>query len=223
MQNKTPKYIQKAKNLIDYVRSNPEKPLSYLFKEYAAQTGQSAGTIRNAYYAAAKRANVDENFKFNALNGEPLIVNRPVAFGDDEERDICKKIISLKAKGLSVRQAVKKISDGDDKLALRLQNKYRNVASNKPELIDELSKQAGITRPNEKLPSVSDFQLRRLKKEIDGLVLKISDKVRKENEYLKQRIAALETENRRLTVGNDKNTLAFFIQNKRLSDKRNLS
>lgn len=223
MQNKPRKDIQKAKNLIDYVRNNPGKPLSMLFKEYAAQVGQSAGTVRNAYYAAARRANVDENFKLNALNGKQLVVNRPKAFGDGEERDICEKIISLKANGLSVRQAVKKISDGDEKLALRLQNKYRNVVSTKPQLIEELNKQAGIECRNEKIPSVSDFQLKRLKKEIDGLVLKISDKVRKENAFLKQRIAALEAENRRLATGDDKNTLTFFIQNKRLSDKRNLS
>ena len=54
-----------------------------------------------------------------------------------------------------------------------------------------------IVKPNKGM--VSNEQFDKLKNEIDNLVLKISSKIRKENQFLKERIAVLESENLKLS------------------------
>ena len=98
------------------------------------------------------------------------------------------------------------LSNGDGKLALRYQNKFRGALKNKPRLVAEIveeMKSEGITvstlSATDRVQSaISEVTFNRLKREVDDLVNKISLKTRKENEYLKERITALERENARL-------------------------
>jgi hypothetical protein len=146
-----------------------------------------------------------------------------VSFSNAEERNLIKEILTKTAKGVSVRRAIKEISKGQEKVALRYQNKYRNALSKKPELINEIKeelKKEGVvfkenTINNANFIKISDQQFEKLKREIDGLVGRIQLKERKENEYLRQKIAVLEKENLRLSSlvyrGHDKiNALNFF-------------
>ena len=98
------------------------------------------------------------------------------------------------------------MADGDAKKALRYQNKFRNALKTKPQMITEITKEIEseggcVNYSFEKKKSqiaISSQQFDKLKFEIDGLVQKISNKIKKENEYLKQRIAVLENENHKL-------------------------
>ncbi|MBQ5929610.1 MAG: hypothetical protein IIX02_02355, partial [Clostridia bacterium] len=49
------------------------------------------------------------------------------AFTEEEADAALRSILAEKSKGMSVRRAIFNLSGGDDKLMLRLQNKYRNT------------------------------------------------------------------------------------------------
>lgn len=190
--------------LAEFIKNRGNKTLTWLFKEYAVVSGKAMGTVRNLYYALAKRAETDK--EFNEKYGLSQIkVNSPKSFDTASEKEIIKKILNLKKSGYSVRSAVNKLSSGDTKLSLRYQNKYRNALKNKPDLIAELiaeikTESGESTEIIEKKQefTVSEFQMKKLKKEINGLVERISEKIRKENEYLKKRLTVLQMENMRL-------------------------
>ncbi len=200
-------YGYKEKDVIEFMEFLKERKgesLSSVFEKYAFKTGKSKGTIRNLYYAVAKKASNDKNFCKTYLNGENIKVNNIDKFNKEEERSLIKKIFLLTMQGKSVRKAVNELSKGDLKLALRYQNKFRNVQKDQKtvsEIVEEIKKETGkevtVKKPQIK-EYFSEFQFERLKSEINGLVEKISYKTKKENEFLKERISSLEFENLRL-------------------------
>ena len=109
-----------------------------------------------------------------------------------------------KKDGKSVRSEILSLANGDAKMALRLQNKYRNAVKNKPDLIKSLLNELkceGVVLGQINKPIVeyiSDTQFEKIKTEINNLVDKISSKIKKENQYLKERIDFLERDNLRL-------------------------
>ncbi len=210
-------------SLIEEINSRGNKPLSTLFLEYSLKHNKAKGTVRNMYYAIAKRSLESKEFCDKYLNGTPILVDKIVEFNDVEERELLKRILEGKAEGRSIRSVILSIAGNDTKLALRLQNKYRNeVKTNKPlilDIINEINADGEKIKQEtlyEKKSTVSEFQLKRLKNEIDKLVLKISGKLRKENEFLRERITALELENIKLNsilYGSSKpsDTIGYFL------------
>ena len=98
---------------------------------------------------------------------------------------------------------------------------------NNPAAVYKIAEEMGIGEMAEKKRtdmqvvkgSISETQFCRLKTEINNLVNKIAAKEKKENEYLKNRIAALELENLSLRSslygGTEKNTaLKYFSRRK---------
>ena len=55
--------------LIDFIKNRQGENLTTLFKEFSVLTGKSGGTIRNLYYAIAKKAEQDDDFKNTYLKG----------------------------------------------------------------------------------------------------------------------------------------------------------
>ncbi len=209
-------------NLCEMIKSNPNYSPSKIFTEYSIISGKSKGTIRNMYYALAKLSNNDVEFCNTFLDGKPLEIGKIEGFSSGEDIGLVKKIVELKHKGFSVRKAVLRLADGNDKLALRYMNKYRSTIKAKPQIIDQVVNELGLKDESSK-PStspmqniISEVQFKRLKNEINNLVNKISDKVRKENEYLKQRVCVLELQNLKLNnmVYGDKSNsaLKFFTR-----------
>ena len=132
----------------------------------------------------------------------------------------------MKKQGRSVRSAIMELADGDAKLALRYQNKFRNAMKSNPELVKKIALEIGDNAdefsPNNFSGAISDAQFKRVKSEINGLVDRISLKVRKENVLLKERIGILERENQKLyALLVDKNK-ADAIKYFRLKDQRSL-
>ena len=199
-----------------FIQNNPTLAPNRLYSEYANISGKSVGTIRNLYYAVAKKSRQDTDFCVKYLNGTPLQVGTITPFTAEQERNLIKQILIKKQQGSSVRNAILEMTGGDVKLSLRYQNKYRGALKSKPNLISQILSEINggkqLPAPKPRTLAISDFQMSRLKKEIDGLVDKISHQTRKENEKLKTRIAYLESENARLVnlVYNRPSAVNFF-------------
>ena len=107
-----------------------------------------------------------------------------------------------------MRRAIFNLSKGDDKLMLRLQNKYRNVLKKQPERLAELAAEMGLkdvtiikaerkTAEKTALPD-KDFLRRRLENEINALYDRLAQALKAENERLRAENASLKAENERL-------------------------
>lgn len=190
--------------LCELINKNPNLTPTRIFKEYSMQSGKSKGTVRNMYYALAKLTKENEQFRDTYLNGKELNVGKIEGFSNGEDLELVKRVLKLKNEGLSIRKAVNKLADGDAKLALRYMNKYRSTLKNKPQIIDLAIKELGIKKEriapeirNSEM-MVIEVQIAKVKKEINNLVLRISENLRKENEYLKGRVCLLELQNLKL-------------------------
>ncbi len=202
-------YGYKEKDVIglaEFLSKRQNLSLTSTFCEYGRINKKAKGTVRNLYYALAKLSVADKEFCEKYLNGKPLTVSKIVEFNDCEERQLIKKILIAKNKGLSVRSEIMRLSNGDGKIALRYQNKYRNAIKNKPQLIKEIIDELSLSgikvvlekKENRVYENITEEQFDRLKTEINNLVGRISIKTQKENEFLKQRIIQLEKENLKL-------------------------
>lgn len=221
-------YGYKEKDVIKLAKTLSEsknEPLCKTFERFAAETGKARGTVRNLYYALAKTSASDEEFTGKYLGGKKIAVSKIEEFDEQSEKELVSGVVELKNKGYSVRGAVYKLACGDAKLALRYQNKYRNIAKRNPQMIENALASTGGNpaknkKPTEKKPFVvPDYLIARLKKDIDGLIGKISAKIREENEYLKKRTAFLETENLRLSnmlfSGEKRGAANYFIKSEK--------
>ena len=192
--------------LAEFLKGKGNASLSETFERYGVLNGKAKGTVRNLYYALAKKSNEDAEFCHKYLDGKPLAVGKIVEFNSCEETTLIKRILIAKNEGRSVRGAIMELSGGDGKTALRYQNKFRNAIKNKPELIANIisemkkdGKTVGDIEQSKRVEEiVPEVQFRRLKSEINGMVNRISLKIRKENEYLKERVGVLERENIKL-------------------------
>ncbi len=192
--------------LAEFIVNNKNLPLSRLFKEYSVLSGKAQGTVRNLYYAIARLSVSDKEFCDKYLGGEELTVSKNQEFSKDNEKWLVEQILECKSKGLSVRSAVYKLANNDAKLALRYQNKFRNLCKNNSELMEKTSanqrsceKIENSELINQRISKIPQTLIAKLKREIDGLIEQISDKARRENIQLKKRIGFLEAENLKLT------------------------
>lgn len=190
------------RGLVEFLQDRKNGSLTGLFDEYARRNGKSQGTVRNLYYALAKKSREDGEFCKKYLDGKPLSVAKIKEFDERDEIELIRKVVSGGMEGKSVRKTIFEFSGGDATLALRYQNKYRNLAKTKPELVNRveqefsLSEKEVVKRKVE--PVDKGFLIIKLKREINGLVDRIGEGLKRENQRLKKRIAILETENVRL-------------------------
>ena len=190
---------EEAESFVKYIcqGKGQGKTLTRIFEEYAAATHRAKGSVRNYYYALLKstdNAEVREILKGTSLRAEDV---RP--FTDEETDKILREILRQKSKGVSVRRAVLNLADGDDKLMLRYQNKYRNVMSKQPERIERLMKECGLDSSDggrqaleDRINSLYDRLNSSLKDEVKrltALVKKLTD----ENSLLKLQVKNLQS------------------------------
>lgn len=197
-------YGYKEKDVIglaEFLQKRNGGTLSKAFSEYSKISGKSQGTVRNLYYALAKKSKQDKEFCKQYLSGKSFTVSTVLAFTDQEEFNLIKEIITQKIKGKSVRSVILSLAGEDNRLALRYQNKYRNVVKNKPEMIKNILKDLNISdnASGYEIKKTSyDNSLSVLKNEINKLVERISEQVRKENHKLKAEIVRLTKQNQML-------------------------
>ncbi len=179
---------EEAKRLVEYVSDGKRegKTLSGLFASYAQKTGRAKGSVRNYYYALL-RSTGDKRVR-SILSGKDLKAEKIIPFSEEETDRILKEILLQKSRGVSVRRAVLNLSKGNDKLMLRYQNKYRNVAGKEPERIERLMRECG-------LKTESDDARKRIEEEINGLYDKLAASLKEENKRLTTLIKRLTDEN----------------------------
>ena len=180
---------EEAKNLVEFVRDGKKSgmTLSGLFESYAKKTGRAKGSVRNYYYALL-RSSGDKRVK-NLLNGTGLKAEKIIQFSEAETDEMLKEILKQKSKGVSVHKAVLNLAGGDDKLMLRYQNKYRNIAAKQPERIERLMRECG-------LKSGSDEARERIEEEINGLYDRLAASLKEENKKLTKLLKRLTDENK---------------------------
>ena len=197
---------EEAKNLVEYIKEGKRKgkTLTYLFATYGLEHGRAKGSVRNYYYALMKNEKQDDRI-VKLLDGSSLSVEKIKEFSPEETDDVLRSILKEKSKGISVRKAIFNLSGGDDKLMLRLQNKYRNMLKKQPEKIAEVAKEMGFDEEAQRLTSAKnrekalpdrDFLRRRLESEINALYDRLAQGLKEENERLR-------TENARLKAALD--------------------
>ncbi len=121
---------QEIVNLLSYIEKNNKKnvPLLHSFNDYAKVCGKQPLSIRNFYYSMIKLIKNDRTLqKKYEINLKFHNISKFEHFNLDEEIELKNKIEILKKEGLSVREACIKLSNGDMKNMLRMQNKYRNI------------------------------------------------------------------------------------------------
>ena len=175
---------EEAAGLIEYIYSgkNAGKTLSYLFETYGKAHNRAKGSVRNYYYAFLKSRG-DKRVQ-RILEGKGLSAGEIKPFTEEEADEMLRKVLTEKSKGMSVRKAIQNISEGDPKLMLRMQNKYRNLVKKQPERVQRVAKEAG-------LPAEKTFLQRRLEREIDALYERIAADLKEENKRLRAELEKL--------------------------------
>lgn len=206
-----------AKELVEFIEDGKRggRTLTSLFAEYGQRKGRAKGSVRNYYYALMKNQTDDERI-VKLLDGKRLTVGKIRAFTDEEADEAIRSILKEKAKGLSVRKAIFRISGGDDKLTLRLQNKYRNTLKKNPEKIaaierelfgenaKTMQKDGGMSVLNGEWKGIlrredaREILQKRLEKEINSLYDRLAQSLKAENQRLTEENALLRGELERL-------------------------
>ena len=199
---------EEAKNLVDFIKEGKSrgKTLTYLFEAYGLNRGRAKGSVRNYYYALMKNEKKDERI-VRLLDGSSLAVEKIREFTEEETDQALKSILTEKSKGLSVRRAIFNLSGGDDKLMLRLQNKYRNTLKKDPERIARIAESLGLEEEVQKVRERADgrktqkttlperaFLQRRLENEINALYDRLAQALKVENERLRSENKKLKEE-----------------------------
>jgi hypothetical protein len=190
---------EEARELIDFVENGKRagKTLTSLFATFGECHGRAKGSVRNYYYALMKNEKRDERI-VKLLDGSELSVEKIREFTPEETDEVLRSILAEKSKGLSVRRAIFNLSGGNDKLMLRLQNKYRNTLKKEPHRIAEIATELGLNEEAESLKRGSrttaesrnarlpdrDFLRRRLENEINALYDRLAQALKTENERL---------------------------------------
>ena len=184
---------EEAKSLVEYIWEGKQagKTLTYLFAAYGAAHGRAKGSVRNYYYALMKNRGKDERV-VKLLDGKQLSVEQIREFTEEETDRVLRSILAEKSKGVSVRRAICNIAKGDDKLMLRLQNKYRNVLKKQPGRVEAIAAEMGLETGEKSLLQ------RRLETEINALYDRLTRSLREENSRLSDENARLKKENEAL-------------------------
>ncbi|MBR2903282.1 MAG: hypothetical protein IKC37_01415 [Clostridia bacterium] len=195
---------EEAKHLVEYIQEGKKKgkTLTSLFATYGLKNGRAKGSVRNYYYTLMKNEKGDERI-VKLLDGKTLSVEKIRAFTEEEADEAIRSILAEKSKGISVRRAIFNLSGGDDKLMLRLQNKYRNTLKKNPEKIAAIRAELGIEEAENgdfsgekgknsvgvsltkgKRGADKEFLQRRLEREINALYDRLAKGLKEENERL---------------------------------------
>lgn len=197
---------EEAKNLVEFIKEGKSKgkTLTYLFEAYGLQRGRAKGSVRNYYYALMKNEKQDERI-IKLLDGSTLSVEKIREFTEQETDAALRSILTEKSKGISIRRAIFNLAGGDDKLMLRLQNKYRNMLKKEPKRIAAIAAEMGLGEEASQMQRRAaaaektnlpdrDFLRRRLENEINSLYDRLAQALKSENERLRIENAALKAE-----------------------------
>lgn len=196
--------------------------LTSAFKKFASVSGRAQGSVRNHYYKTLKESENDgELMKKLGITDrlKPALIEE---FTKDEEITLLSEIFKRVTLGDSVRGAILKMSNGNEKLSLRYQNKYRNLLKSNSPCIDEaiarVKEQTGVCIDVRQKVQNKDTEYQKLEREINRMLDRLLRSVREENERLKRKTLNLERENGKLKsvvskTMRDKNFTREYFEN----------
>lgn len=124
--------IDETKQLFDlaYKAYESGKGLSSAFGEMSRTSGKSVNSVRNYYYSQLRLFEMMPEFT-DKLGIRTVAMRREKfnVFTRAEIDALVETVLIGKAAGKSVRAIIAEAANGDKKLALRLQNKYRSTVS----------------------------------------------------------------------------------------------
>ncbi len=140
--------IEQTKKLFSLAREAKEKErgLVWAFSAMSEKTGRSVNSVRNYYYSQLKMFELVPNLAKDL--GIELVDSsreRFELFEANEIDELLEKVLSGKARGVSVRKVIADMSNGDGKKALRLQNKYRSMILHHREKVNEVMRKIGAS------------------------------------------------------------------------------
>ncbi len=165
------------------------KTLTSLFAYYGRLHGRASGSVRNYYYKLLHSE--DEQAK-RLLAGHRLRAARIRPFTEEETEEMLTRILRERSRGSSVRRAIAVACGGDQKKALRYQNKYRNLQKKQPERIAAAAGRLGLAVP---VSRPQPAPVKRLEQEINALYDRLALTLRQENERLREAVRRLTEEN----------------------------
>lgn len=133
--------IEQTKRLFEYAYDAYEQKrgLMWAFMQVSNESGKSVNSVRNYYYSQLKMFELVPSLAHD-LNIKLINVQRDrfELFESSEIDELVKEILIGKASGISVRATIAQKSEGDSKLALRLQNKYRSMVANHKSKVNKI-------------------------------------------------------------------------------------
>ncbi len=136
-------------------------PIIRAFEEIARRSGLKSNTIRNYYYrylhANEEMMQVDTK-NTGGESGKEEDIGRP--FTDAETRGLMREMLIAQGRGESVRGCANRLGNGNKRMLIRYQNKYRSIIAREPEYVE------GIIRELEKegISSFNPYISRKLSK-----------------------------------------------------------
>lgn len=108
------------------------KPLRSAFDYVAERTRRQPNSVRNHFYARLKDGDC------GAWDIAPAAF---VPFENEETEALVREILTAKANGESVRACTLRLANGDTKLMLRFQNKYRAILKRDPSMLKRIAEE----------------------------------------------------------------------------------
>ena len=125
-------------NTVEEKRGKGES-LKNAFSMHAQKFHRKGNSVRNYYYHEVDNLQKDDARRTRLnIDLKKHIKNRLVPFSKEQEEKFLSEVKALTDKGMSVRSACFKLSNGDMTLMTRLQNKFQNLKKEKTENKDNI-------------------------------------------------------------------------------------
>jgi len=122
--------LENTKLLFETVKAAKESDnkLNTAFIDVAKVVGKSINSVRNYYYSQSRLLEILPQMA-KSLGIDSVSHKRKdfEPFGQKEVHQLMEYVLTERGRGISVRAAINEYSNGDNKLALRYQNKYRST------------------------------------------------------------------------------------------------
>ena len=174
----------------------------FAFNEFAKETNRAMGSVRNYYYKTIKKCKKSQRLMKKLGVDESLFPAFIIEFNSLQERELLTNVLTGITNGKSVRKTISEYSCGNEKLALRNQNKYRNLLKSKPQLVNEVIKSVEKKLGKCKNPYVEislNLQSKiALEESINNLLSSIQGDTLKENYALTKKVEELSIQNKKM-------------------------
>ena len=130
--------LTEVKRLLNMISNKGSKSLLSVFNDFATMTKRQPFSVRNFYYKLMEQTEHDNEI-VELLGIKKMAQNiKNNHFSKDDTVILLQNLLN-NDKNISIRRACLDLANGDDKLMIRYQNKYRNLLKTKPQLVSKVA------------------------------------------------------------------------------------